>query len=71
MFTLILLGKVVVESGHDGFISHLSTFSHFGLDCLTNENYIPDFTAKVDKYARVLRINRVDYLKARTSINNL
>ncbi len=65
------MGKVVVESGHDGFISHLSTFSHFGLDCLTNENYIPDFTAKVNTYARILKIKRVDYLKARTSIYNL
>jgi len=70
-FTLILLGKVVVESGNDGFIVQLSTFSHFGLDCLTNESYVPDFTAKVNKYARILKIKRVDYLKARTSFYNL
>jgi hypothetical protein len=67
---LILQGKVIVESGQEGFIVQLSTFSYFGLESLTNDQYVPDFTARVSKYARVLKIKRIDYLKAISSIDN-
>jgi len=69
-FFLILQGKVIVESGQEGFIVQLSTFSYFGLESLTNDQYVPDFTARVSKYARVLKIKRIDYLKAISSIDN-
>jgi hypothetical protein len=61
---------VVVESGAEGFIIQLSTFSYFGLDSLTGDSYVPDFTARVSKYARVIRIKRLDYLKAISSVDN-
>lgn len=60
----------MVESGTEGFIVQLSTFSYFGLDALLNDTYIPDFTARVSKYARVLKVKRLDYLKAIASTDN-
>ncbi len=48
----------------------LSTFSYFGLDSLINDHYVPDFTAKVSGYARVLKLKRIDYMKAIASFDN-
>lgn len=59
-----------MESGAEGFIVQLSTFSYFGLDGLLTDSYTPDFTAKVSKYARVLKVKRIDYLKAISSLEN-
>ena len=70
-FFLVLQGKVQVESGVENFIVQLSTFSYFGLDSLLNDNYSPDFTAQVTKYARVLKMKRIDYLKAVSSMDNI
>lgn len=69
-FYLILQGKVIVESGSEGFLVQLSTFSYFGLDSLLNDQYIPDFTARVAKYARLLKIKRIDYMRAIASVEN-
>ena len=69
-FYLVLSGKVVVLSGEDGFIIPLSTFSFFGMDSLTNDNYLPDFSARVSGHAKLLRISRIDYRKAISSVDN-
>lgn len=70
-FFLVLQGKVVIESGAEGFILQLSTFSYFGLDSLLNDGYVPDFSARVSKYARLLKITRIDYMKAISSYENI
>ncbi len=69
-FILILQGKVVVESGKDGFNVSLSTFNFLGAETLINDNYIPDFSAKVSRYARLLKIKVPDYKQAITSTQN-
>ena len=69
-FYLVLAGKVIVMSGEEGFIVQLSTFSYFGLDSLIFDNYVPDFSARVSRHARLLKIKRLDYRKAISSYNN-
>ena len=69
-FIIILQGKVIVESGKDGFMVNLSTFNYFGAECLINDNYVPDFTARVSKYARILKIKCLDYKRAISDVQN-
>ena len=63
-FYLILEGKVVVVSGQEGFIIELGPFNYLGSETLTTDIYIPDFSAKVINYAKLIKIRRVDYLNA-------
>ncbi|CDW89146.1 UNKNOWN [Stylonychia lemnae] len=69
-FILLLQGKVQVQSGLDQFQVTLSTFNYFGLDALITDNYIPDYTARVSKYARIIRISRINYRKAISDVKN-
>lgn len=70
-FYLVLQGKVQVESGVENFIVQLSTFSYFGLDSLLTDSYMPDFTAQVTNYARILKMKRIEYLKAVSCMDNI
>ncbi len=54
----------MVESGKDGFVVTLSTFNYIGAEALVNDNYLPDFNARVSKFARLIKIKAIDYKKA-------
>ena len=69
-FYLILSGKVMVCSGNEGFLVELTQFKFMGVDCLLNENYVPDFSAKVQGNARLLKITRTNYMNYMNHINN-
>jgi len=47
MFYLILSGKVMACSGHEGFFVELTQFKFMGVDSLLSDQYVPDFSAKV------------------------
>jgi len=63
-FTVILQGKAYVKSGSEGFESELGPFTHMGLNALTVDHYIPDFTAYVKEYTEVVKIKKSNYLAA-------
>ena len=63
-FYLILDGKVSICSGNEGFLLEQSSFNYMGTECLTNDYYKPDFSAKVIGKAKLLKINRVAYRKS-------
>ncbi len=46
-FYLILSGKVMVCSGNEGFMITQTAFNTLGAEALTNDDYVPDFSAKV------------------------
>lgn len=54
VFNFILSGKVMVCSGDEGFYVELGTFNYMGSECLMNDHYIPDFSAKVILNAKLL-----------------
>jgi len=60
-FYLILSGKVTICSGNEGFMINQTSFNVMGVEALTNDDYIPDFSAKVIDSARMLRITRKQY----------
>ena len=62
-FYLILSGKVMICSGNEGFLVEQGAFNYMGVDCLTNDNYVPDFSAKVIGKAKLLKITRQEYRK--------
>ena len=51
----------MVKSGIEGFMISQGPFNYFGIDALTKENYIPDFTAEVASYSKLLRISKENY----------
>lgn len=55
-FYLILTGKVMICSGNEGFLLEQQPFNYMGTECLTNDNYVPDFSAKVIGKAKLLKI---------------
>eukprot|EP00668_Euglena_longa_P004283 GGOE01005020.1.p1 GENE.GGOE01005020.1~~GGOE01005020.1.p1 ORF type:complete len:535 (-),score=147.46 GGOE01005020.1:527-2110(-) len=63
-FTLILSGKVDVVTGVDKFHCKLGAWDWLAVHALTEEKYIPDFTALVSSNCRVLQVPRQRYLKA-------
>ena len=63
-FYLILQGKVTISSGQEGFLLDQSAFNFMGVECLTNDNYKPDFTAKCIGEVKLLRITREEYRKS-------
>ena len=68
-FHLILGGKVQVCSGNEGFMITQSAFNFLGAEALVRDDYRPDFSAKVIEQARILKITRVEYRKAISSIH--
>jgi CRP-like cAMP-binding protein len=63
-FYLILQGKVTVCSGNEGFLIDMTTFNFLGAEALQNEYFVPDFSAKVIKEARLLKITREEFRRA-------
>lgn len=61
----------MVCSGKEGHLVELGAFNYLGIDALINDDYKPDFSAKVINYAKLLKIKRIDYLSAISSIHNL
>ena len=70
-FYLILSGKVMICTGNEGFMVEQGAFNYMGVDCLTNDNYVPDFSAKVIGKVKLLKITREDYRKSLSHINNI
>jgi len=60
-FTLILQGKIEIQSGAEGFRSDGGPFTYLGLAALKNETFTPDFTAKVLLNTQMLRIKKKQY----------
>lgn len=69
-FYLILSGKVVICSGNEGFFLEQGAFNYMGIDCLTNDAYKPDFSAKIVGKAKLLKISRDDYRRAMAHLKN-
>jgi hypothetical protein len=69
-FYLVLSGKVMICSGNEGFFLEQGPFNYMGVDCLTNDNYVPDFSAKVLGKTKLLKITRPEYRKALGHIGN-
>jgi len=67
-FYFILSGKVMVVSGNEGFMVEQTSFNFLGADSLIRDDYRPDFSAKVISNARLLKITRMQYRKAISSI---
>ncbi|CDW77164.1 ancient conserved domain protein 2 [Stylonychia lemnae] len=60
-FYLILQGDVLVCSGSEGFFIKLSSYDYLGLKALQEQEYKPDFSAKVLNQAKLLKINQSQY----------
>ena len=69
-FYLILQGKVRICSGNEGFMLDQGPFNYMGVECLTNDNYIPDFSAKIIGKAKLLKISRADYRNSMSHVKN-
>jgi hypothetical protein len=69
-FYLILSGKVMVCSGNEGFLLEQGAFNFMGVECLGNDHYVPDFSAKIIGKTKLLKITREDYRKCLTHIKN-
>lgn len=69
-FYLILTGKVMICSGNEGFLLEQQPFNYMGTECLTNDNYVPDFSAKVIGKAKLLKISREEYRRSLAHVNN-
>jgi len=60
-FTLVLQGKVEIQSGLEGFRSEGGPFTFMGVSALLTDNFVPDFSAKVLVNAQLLRIKKKQY----------
>jgi len=60
-FTLVLQGKIEIQSGAEGFRSEGGPFTYLGLAALKSDSFIPDFTAKILTHAQILRIKKRQY----------
>lgn len=69
-FYLVLSGKVMICSGNEGFFLEQGPFNYMGVDCLINDSYVPDFSAKVLGKTKLLKISREEYRKAMGHIGN-
>ena len=67
-FYLILSGKVMICSGNEEFRISQTSFNYMGMKALQNDDYRPDFSAKVIENARLLKVTRKQYRLALTSI---
>mmetsp|Transcript_22001 Transcript_22001/g.39570 ORF Transcript_22001/g.39570 Transcript_22001/m.39570 type:complete len:524 (-) Transcript_22001:1762-3333(-) len=67
VFTVVLSGKVVVKTGRDNFHCLIGAWECLGEKALTEQKYIPDFTATVCSECSVLQISRHLYRKALTA----
>lgn len=60
----------MVCSGQEGFLVQLGAFNYLGADALLQSDYVPDFSAKVINYAKLLKIKRIDYMSTISHIIN-
>ena len=60
-FYLILSGKVMICSGNEGFLLEQGAFNYMGADSLSQQEYVPDFSAKIVGRTKLLKITREDY----------
>ena len=60
-FYLILSGKVMICSGNEEFRISQTSFNYMGMRALQNDDYRPDFSAKVIENARLLKVTRKQY----------
>ena len=60
-FYLILSGKVMICSGNEEFTISQTSFNYMGMKALQNDDYRPDFSAKVIENARLLKVTRKQY----------
>ena len=70
-FYLVLNGKVSICSGREGFMMEKGIFNFMGEQCITNEDYVPDFSAKVIGKTRLLRVSKQDYNAAKIQFKNI
>jgi len=69
-FYIILTGKVMICSGNEGFFLEQGAFNYMGVECLSNDNYVPDFSAKIIGKAKLLKISREDYRRSLGHVKN-
>jgi len=62
-FYLILSGHVEIKTGNEMFKVSYAKYNYLGEHALEKNNYKPDFTAKVQKKAKLLAITKKAYLK--------
>ena len=62
-FYLVLRGKVTIISGKEGFELEVGSFTSIGSKALLEEDYRPDFSAKIVDEAKLLKITRAIYLE--------
>lgn len=67
-FTLILQGKVRVQTSSEEFCFELGPWSVLGNSALTREDYVPDFSAVAVPPCRLLRLEREAYEAALKSL---
>ena len=70
-FYLVLNGKVSICSGREGFMMEKGIFNYMGEQCITNDDYVPDFSAKVIGKTRLLRVSKADYNAAKIKFQNI
>lgn len=56
---LVISGRVEITAGDDGFLSEAGPWTLLGMKALTDEHYVPDFTARVsERPSRILCMPR-------------
>mmetsp|Transcript_73347 Transcript_73347/g.122521 ORF Transcript_73347/g.122521 Transcript_73347/m.122521 type:complete len:715 (+) Transcript_73347:68-2212(+) len=58
---LLLHGRLQVRSGNENFTTEIGPWRMLASNALTDDNYIPDFTAKVIAPARIFIVARKDF----------
>ena len=53
----------MICSGNEGFFLEQGAFNFMGVEAITQDNFIPDFSAKIIGKAKLLKITRDDYRK--------
>jgi len=57
---LVLHGRLQIRAGNEGFTTEIGAWTVLATQALTDVDYIPDFTARVEVAARILIITRAD-----------
>lgn len=61
-FALILNGRVEVLSGRDHFSSELGMWSYLGIRALTDQSFVPDFSARVIRPTVFMKVSKNDFI---------
>ena len=57
---LVLHGRLQIRAGQEGFTTEIGAWTTLATQALTDVEYTPDFTARVEVAARILIISRAD-----------